>query len=124
MFGFTNGTQLVFYDSIKRNLSSNLSVEQLGAVPLFATLSTAVWTALLAHPLDVILVRVVHPNNQHGQAWYKGPVDAAVKTVATDGVSGLCKGFSATFLRQLPHTVVTFTMLDVLRESSSFHGSS
>lgn len=112
---FTSGTQLALYDTTKYHLYRNLPSQWQQVVPLLTALSTAVCTSLLAHPLDVILVRVYNQSTHNGQAWYSGSVDAAVKTVKAEGIGGLYKGFGATFFRQVPHTTVTFMSLEFLR---------
>lgn len=117
--GFTSGTQLAFYDSCRQQLFRSIPVDWHVAVPILTALSTAVWTSMLAHPLDVILVRLYNQNTAQGKVWYKGPLDAAVKTYRSEGLRGLYKGFSATFLRQVPHTIVTFTILEALRKTIS-----
>ena len=67
-----------------------------------------------------MLIRVYHQSSS--DVWYSGPLDAAAKTLRTEGVSGLYKGFSATFLRQMPHTTVTFLTLEWLRTSAQGRG--
>jgi len=109
----TTGLQLAMYDTTKQSLQYRLPEGYKRHAPYLTALWAGIFTALLAHPLDVILVRVYH---QHGRdLWYSSPLDAALKTIKTEGLGGLYKGFSATFLRAVPHTTFTFILLENLR---------
>ena len=102
------------YDTTKQSLQTWLPDNwRRGQTHFLTALSTGIFTALLAHPLDVTLVRIYHQKSK--DRWYSGPLDAAVKTVKTEGALGLYKGFSATFMRAVPHTTVTFLVLESLR---------
>ena len=113
--GVTTGLQLAMYDSTKQLLRQSLPEPCQGYVNVLTALSAGVFTALLAHPVDTVLIRVYHQTS--ADVWYSGPLDAAAKAIRTEGVFGLYKGFSATFLRQMPHTAVTFLSLEWLRNS-------
>ena len=52
---------------------------------------------------------------QGSSAMYRGAGDCLWKTVSTEGVQGLYKGWSAHFLRVAPHTVLTFVLLEALK---------
>jgi solute carrier family 25 protein 34/35 len=49
--------------------------------------------------------------NQHGNL-YKGIFDCLYKTVSTEGVFALYKGFTAHLARILPHTILTLTLAE------------
>ena len=70
------------------------------------------------NPFDVASTRMY---NQHVSAnnvglLYKNGFDCLVKTVKTEGVSALYKGFSAHYLRIGPHTVLTLVGMDQLKK--------
>ena len=109
----TTGAQLAVYDSMKQIIRHRCPKWRQANVNLATALSAGVFTAMMAHPLDVILTRIYHQSAS--DKWYRGPFDAAIKTVRSEGVSGLYKGFTATLLRQMPHTTVTFLVLEYLR---------
>ena len=47
---------------------------------------------------------------------YRGIVDCALKIFRTEGVRGFYKGFSASFLRLGPHTVLSIFFWQLLRK--------
>lgn len=49
--------------------------------------------------------------NQHGNL-YKGIFDCLYKTVSTEGVFALYKGFGAHLARILPHTILTLSLAE------------
>ena len=49
--------------------------------------------------------------NQHGNL-YKGIFDCLWKTISTEGVLSVYKGFSAHLARILPHTILTLTFAE------------
>ena len=64
--------------------------------------------AIVMNPGDVVLTRVY---NQKGNL-YRGPIDCLVKTVTTEGVAALYKGFWAQLLRIGPHTILTLMFME------------
>jgi hypothetical protein len=65
-----------------------------------------------------VAVQVVNTRlyNQKGEK-YKGMTDCFVKTIASEGPTGLYKGFSAHFMRVAPHTILTFVFLEALQRN-------
>ena len=49
--------------------------------------------------------------NQHGNL-YKGIFDCLWKTISTEGVLSVYKGFTAHLARILPHTILTLTLAE------------
>jgi solute carrier family 25, member 34/35 len=115
--GVTTGLQLAMYDTTKSALGNRMPERGQGLTHLLTALSAGVFTALVAHPIDTVSVRVYHQTAS--DLWYTGPLDAVRKTIRAEGVIGLYKGFSATFLRQMPHTTVTFLTIEYLRAGAS-----
>eukprot|EP00051_Salpingoeca_urceolata_P019491 m.285237 g.285237 ORF g.285237 m.285237 type:complete len:92 (-) comp19431_c0_seq4:44-319(-) len=62
-------------------------------------------------------VRVYNqPTGPDGKGlYYKGTIDALLKTVKAEGVFGLYKGVGALYLRIGPHTVLTFVFWEQLK---------
>lgn len=60
------------------------------------------------HPPDTVMSRMY---NQHGNL-YSGIFDCLYKTVSTEGVLAVYKGFFAHLARILPHTVLTLTFAE------------
>lgn len=60
------------------------------------------------HPPDTVMARLY---NQHGNL-YNGIFDCLYKTVSTEGVLAVYKGFFAHLARILPHTILTLTFAE------------
>ena len=48
-------------------------------------------------------------------AVYRGAIDCTIKTIKSEGVFGLYKGFIPNWMRIGPHTIVTFFIFEQLR---------
>lgn len=59
--------------------------------------------------VDVIMSRMY---NQDGSALYKSGWDCIKKTIKTEGITALYKGFGAHLARILPHTILTLTFAE------------
>ena len=59
-------------------------------------------------PTDTIMSRMY---NQNGNL-YKGVVDCFMKTVSTEGVFAIYKGFLPHLARILPHTILTLSLAE------------
>jgi solute carrier family 25, member 34/35 len=59
-------------------------------------------------PPDTVMARLY---NQHGNL-YKGIWDCLYKTVSTEGVFAVYKGFTAHLARILPHTILTLSLAE------------
>lgn len=70
-------------------------------------------------PFDVVSTRLynqpVDPKTGKGLV-YKGIGDCALKIFRTEGLRGFYKGFSASFLRLGPHTVLSIFFWQLLRK--------
>lgn len=64
--------------------------------------------AVVMSPPDVIMTRMY---NQKGDL-YRGVLDCFVKTVRSEGILALYKGFGASATRIGPHTILTLTFLE------------
>lgn len=60
------------------------------------------------HPPDTVMSRMY---NQRGNL-YSGIFDCLYKTVSTEGVLAVYKGFFAHLARILPHTILTLTLAE------------
>ena len=64
---------------------------------------------LTAHsPPDTVMARLY---NQDGRL-YKGIFDCLWKTISTEGVLAVYKGFNAHLARILPHTILTLSLAE------------
>ncbi|OAX36212.1 mitochondrial carrier [Rhizopogon vinicolor AM-OR11-026] len=82
---------------------------------------SGICVCLVMQPADTALTRMYNqpttklPDGRIVGALYKSPIDCLWKTVQTEGILGWYKGSLAHFLRITPHTIVTLTMNDVIR---------
>lgn len=63
---------------------------------------------MLTHHVDTVMSRMY---NQTGDK-YKGVFDCLYKTISTEGVLAIYKGFFAHLARILPHTILTLTLAE------------
>jgi solute carrier family 25 protein 34/35 len=120
--GIGSAVQLSSYDTFKSLLlkSGLFDVHDgQGKIELHfsASLITSFFVCLFMNPLDVASTRMY---NQHSTvdgkgSLYKNGWDCLKKTVQSEGLGALYKGFSAHYLRIGPHTILTFVFLEQLK---------
>ena len=102
--GFGSSVQLPTYFFAKRRLVKHLGMQE--GMPLHIASSTASGFVVccVMHPPDTVMSRMY---NQTGNL-YKSAFDCLARTVRTEGVLALYKGYFAHLARILPHTVCFF----------------
>ncbi|WOG84477.1 hypothetical protein DCAR_0103660 [Daucus carota subsp. sativus] len=110
-------SQLASYDQIKESiLDNNLMKDGLGT-HVTASFAAGFVASVVTNPVDVIKTRVMNMKVEPGNAPpYSGAIDCAMKTVRSEGVMALYKGFIPTISRQGPFTVVLFVTLEQVRK--------
>ncbi|KAK1370845.1 mitochondrial uncoupling protein 5-like [Heracleum sosnowskyi] len=110
-------SQLASYDQIKESiLDNNLMKDGLGT-HVTASFAAGFVASVVTNPVDVIKTRVMNMKVEAGHAPpYRGAIDCAMKTVKSEGVMALYKGFIPTISRQGPFTVVLFVTLEQVRK--------
>ena len=111
IFLFFEGSaaQLPLYYFTKQQFEKHTSIDPSAPSTHFLlSLVAGVGVAIVMNPGDVVLTRVY---NQKGNL-YRGPIDCLVKTVTTEGVAALYKGFWAQLLRIGPHTILTLMFME------------
>lgn len=110
-------SQLASYDQIKESiLDNNLMKDGLGT-HVTASFAAGFVASVVTNPVDVIKTRVMNMKVEPGHAPpYSGAIDCAMKTVRSEGVMALYKGFIPTISRQGPFTVVLFVTLEQVRK--------
>ena len=97
------------------------------ALHLTASLQASAVSCVLMSPVDVVCTRMYHQSSLHGATVdgavrppprYSGPLDCAAQLVRTDGVRGLFRGLTANVMRIVPHTVLTFALVELMRDAS------
>ena len=75
--------------------------------------------ATAMNPFDIVTTRLfnqpVHPNTGKGQL-YSGIADCMLKIMRSEGFLGFYKGFTVSFLRLGPHTVLSIFFWQQLRK--------
>lgn len=100
--GFGSSVQLPTYFFAKRRLVRHLGMKE--GLPLHLASSTASGFVVccVMHPPDTVMSRMY---NQTGNL-YSSAIDCLYRTVKTEGILAVYKGFFAHLARILPHTVL------------------
>lgn len=106
--GFGSSVQLPTYFFAKRRLVHHLGMQE--GTPLHIASSTASGFVVccVMHPPDTIMSRMY---NQTGNL-YTSAFDCLAKTVRSEGLLALYKGYFAHLARILPHTILTLTLAE------------
>ena len=99
--GFGSSAQLPTYFWAKRRLVRHTGLADGLALHLAASAASGVVVCVVMHPPDTVMARMY---NQSGNL-YAGALDCLVRTVRTEGLLAVYKGFNAHLARILPHTV-------------------
>ncbi|KAK2744386.1 Mitochondrial oxaloacetate carrier protein [Myotisia sp. PD_48] len=106
--GFGSSAQLPTYFFAKRRLVRHLGMEEGPALHLASSACSGFVVCCVMHPPDTIMSRMY---NQTGNL-YKGVFDCLYKTISTEGVLAIYKGYFAHLARILPHTILTLTLAE------------
>lgn len=99
--GFGSSVQLPTYFFAKRRLVRHLGMEEGPALHLMSSTASGFVVCCVMHPPDTVMSRMY---NQTGNL-YTGAFDCLYRTVKTEGILAVYKGFFAHLARILPHTV-------------------
>ncbi|KAJ9637832.1 Mitochondrial oxaloacetate carrier protein [Coniosporium apollinis] len=106
--GFGSSVQLPTYFFAKRRLVKHLGMEEGPALHLASSAASGVVVCCVMHPPDTVMSRMY---NQTGNL-YSGAFDCLYRTIKTEGVLAVYKGFFAHLARILPHTVLTLSLAE------------
>ncbi|KUJ22133.1 mitochondrial oxaloacetate transport protein-like protein [Mollisia scopiformis] len=106
--GFGSSVQLPTYFFAKRRLVRHLGMEEGPALHLASSTASGFVVCCVMHPPDTIMSRMY---NQDGNL-YKGIFDCLAKTVKTEGILAIYKGFLPHLARILPHTILTLSLAE------------
>lgn len=107
--GAGSAVQLPIYNTAKNFLLKHDLMNEGTLLHLTASTISGFGVGIVMNPWDVILTRVY---NQQGHSYYKGPIDCLKKTVRSEGVLALYKGFGAQIFRIAPHTIMCLTFME------------
>ncbi|KAI9683949.1 MAG: Mitochondrial oxaloacetate carrier protein [Trizodia sp. TS-e1964] len=106
--GFGSSVQLPTYFFAKRRLIKHLGMKEGLALHLSSSAASGFVVCCVMHPPDTIMSRMY---NQTGNL-YNGVFDCLYKTIKTEGLLAIYKGYFAHLARILPHTVLTLTLAE------------
>ncbi|KAG0052439.1 Mitochondrial oxaloacetate carrier protein [Gryganskiella cystojenkinii] len=101
--GVGSAVQLPLYDIVKQKLITTAGMENGALCHATSSLISGFFLCIVMNPFDIVSTRMF---NQAGE-FYKNPLDCFVKTIRTEGIGALYKGFTAHYLRIGPHTIFT-----------------
>lgn len=106
--GAGSSVQLPTYFFAKRRLTKHFGMQDGPALHLLSSTCSGFVVCCFMHPPDTVMARLY---NQNGNL-YNGIFDCLYKTVKTEGVLAVYKGFFAHLSRILPHTILTLTFAE------------
>ena len=99
--GFGSSVQLPTYFFAKRRLVKHFGMKEGPALHLASSTCSGFVVCVVMHPPDTVMSRMY---NQSGNL-YQGAFDCLFRTIRTEGILAVYKGFGAHLARILPHTV-------------------
>ena len=105
---FGSSVQLPTYFLAKRRLVNWFGMEDGAPLHLMSSTCSGVVVCIFMHPPDTVMARMY---NQTGNL-YRGAFDCLFRTVKTEGILAVYKGFFAHLARILPHTILTLTFAE------------
>ncbi|KIW11982.1 hypothetical protein PV08_09256 [Exophiala spinifera] len=106
--GAGSSVQLPTYFFAKRRLMRHAGMEDGPALHLLSSTASGFVVCCVMHPPDTVMARLY---NQHGNL-YSGIFDCLYKTIKTEGLLSVYKGFTAHLARILPHTILTLSLAE------------
>ena len=112
-----NVAQLASYSQAKQMLLESKYFKDNILCHFYASLMSGFITTVVSMPVDICKTRIQNQKAlADGTFLYKNSFDVARKVVKKEGVSSLWKGFLPYFARIGPHTVITFILLEQMRD--------
>ncbi|KAK3708313.1 Mitochondrial oxaloacetate carrier protein [Vermiconidia calcicola] len=105
---FGSSVQLPTYFLAKRRLKTWFGMEDGTPLHLLSSTCSGFVVCVFMHPPDTVMARMY---NQTGNL-YTGAFDCLYRTVKTEGILAVYKGFFAHLARILPHTILTLTLAE------------
>jgi len=106
--GFGSSVQLPTYFFAKRRLVRHLEMSEGVPLHLASSAASGFVVCCVMHPPDTVMSRMY---NQTGNL-YNSAFDCLIRTVKTEGVLAVYKGFFAHLARILPHTILTLSLAE------------
>eukprot|EP00195_Chlamydomonas_chlamydogama_P006491 CAMPEP_0202901760 /NCGR_PEP_ID=MMETSP1392-20130828/14521_1 /ASSEMBLY_ACC=CAM_ASM_000868 /TAXON_ID=225041 /ORGANISM="Chlamydomonas chlamydogama, Strain SAG 11-48b" /LENGTH=313 /DNA_ID=CAMNT_0049588371 /DNA_START=335 /DNA_END=1276 /DNA_ORIENTATION=+ len=109
--------QCATYDEVKRAVMQQTGWKDSIELHLVSSMIAGLVTTTITNPLDVIKTRMFV-----GGAKYSGAVACAADVWRKEGAIGFMKGWSASYARLGPHTVIMFLCAERLRRYAGLQG--
>ncbi|GFR52872.1 hypothetical protein Agub_g15500 [Astrephomene gubernaculifera] len=103
--------QCATYDEVKRVVRQTTGWGDGVSLHLSSSMIAGLVTTTITNPIDVIKTRMFV-----GGKTYSGPIACAAHVMKSDGLIGFMKGWSASYARLGPHTVIMFLTAERLRK--------
>lgn len=104
-------SQCATYDEVKRRVVQYSGLKDGLHVHLSSSMIAGLVTTTITNPIDVIKTRMFT-----GGSKYSGAIACASDVLRNDGLAGFMKGWSASYARLGPHTVIMFLTAEQLRQ--------
>jgi len=109
-----NTAQLSTYSQAKQILKSNCGLSDGLPVQIVSSFISGFVATVVSIPADLMKTRLQSMDTINGRPQYTGLIDVFVKTIKSEGVLSLWKGFTPYFLRLGQQTVFTFLFVEQL----------
>lgn len=103
--------QCATYDEVKRLVVKTTGMKEGTGLHLTSSMIAGLVTTTITNPLDVIKTRMFV-----GGKTYSNAFQCAADVMKKDGLIGFMKGWSASYARLGPHTVIMFLTAERLRK--------
>ena len=107
-----NVAQLATYSQAEETLIASGLMQQGILLHFAASLISGFNTAFCSMPVDIAKTRIQSMRIIDGKPEYKNGFDVIAKVIKNEGVFALWKGFTPTYMRIGPHTIITFLLLE------------
>ena len=107
--GIGSSAQLMTFDNIRKWLMNEYGYKKQSiSTNLIASFMASFVVVTAIEPIDVITTRLF--NAKKDEQRYNGIIDCAIKTLRKEGLRGLYKGWTASYFRAGPHTVIVLML--------------
>jgi len=106
------GSQLVSYDVFKDLLLDTIGLKDGVGVHFGSSLLAGLVATTVCSPIDVIKTRIMSASSAQGTS----VLGAMKDMIRNEGILSLFKGWTPAFIRLGPHTIVTFMVLEQLKQ--------
>ncbi|XP_039250064.1 mitochondrial 2-oxoglutarate/malate carrier protein-like [Styela clava] len=111
-----NAAQLASYSQAKQVLLGSGHFRDNILCHFVASMISGLVTTIASMPVDIAKTRIQSMKTIDGKPEYTGAINVLTRTVRSEGIFSLWKGFTPYYFRLGPHTVLTFIFLEQLNK--------